>query len=70
MMTTITTSPTQPIPQSYPRRVVDGHKLPDERPPTKNELAWVEMLRAIVGDADPPPSLLAVQALRQALGGS
>jgi hypothetical protein len=34
---------------------------------TANERGWIDMLRCIAGDADPPPSLAAVQALRVAL---
>jgi hypothetical protein len=49
------------------RRVVEGFKLPSYAPPTENELAWISMLRAIVGDRDPVPTLAAVQALRVAL---
>ena len=49
------------------RRVVGGFRTPDDRPPTPNELAWLECLCTIVGDTDPPPSLVAVQALRLAL---
>jgi hypothetical protein len=49
------------------RRVVEGFKLPSILPATENERAWIEMLRCIVGDADPPPTLKAVQALRLAL---
>ncbi|MEO8243092.1 MAG: hypothetical protein ABI832_12340 [bacterium] len=50
------------------RRVVEGFKLPSTAPITDNELDWIDMLRSIVGDAVPPPSLAAVQALRMALG--
>ncbi len=46
------------------RRVVEGFKLPSTAPITPNERDWIDMLRCIVGDADPPPSLMAVQALR------
>jgi hypothetical protein len=49
------------------RRVVEGCKLPSYAQPTRNELAWISMLRAIVGDSDPVPTLAAVQALREAL---
>ncbi len=49
------------------RRVVEGCKLPSYAPPTQNELAWISMLRAIVGDRDPVPTLAAVQALRETL---
>ncbi|MEO8245193.1 MAG: hypothetical protein ABI832_23180 [bacterium] len=37
------------------RRVVEGFKLPSTAPITRNEQAWIDMLRSIVGDADPPP---------------
>ena len=49
------------------RRVVKCFKLPSTAPVTTNERDWIDMLRCIVGDADPPPSLIAVQALRVAL---
>ncbi len=49
------------------RRVVEGFKLPSYEPPTQNELAWISMLRTIVGDRDPVPTLAAVQALRETL---
>ncbi len=51
------------------RYVYEGFKLPSTDPITKNELAWVDMLRPIVGDADPSPPLAGVQALRVALMG-
>ncbi len=47
--------------------VVEGFKLPSTAPITPNERDWIDMLRCIVGDADPPPTLLGVQALRRAL---
>ena len=49
------------------RRVVEGCKRPSYAPPTRTELAWISMLRAIVGDSDPVPTLAAVQALRAVL---
>ena len=49
------------------RRVVEGFKLPSNAPLTVNERAWIDMLRMIVGDADPKPTLSAVQALTAAL---
>lgn len=49
------------------RQVLEGFKLPSTDPITGNERDWIEMLRCIVGDADPPPTVLAVQALRRAL---
>ena len=49
------------------RRVVEGFKLPSTGPITANEFAWVEDLRGIVGDADPPPASAAIQAFRRAL---
>jgi hypothetical protein len=49
------------------RRVVEGFKLLSTAAITANETAWIDMLRCIVGDADPPPTLGAVQALRVAL---
>ena len=52
------------------RRVVAGFKLPSTAPITENERAWIDMLRCIVGDDNPAPSLAAVQALRLVLLGS
>ena len=49
------------------RRVIEGFRLPASSPLTENERAWIEMLRAIVGDRDPAPTLDAVQALRRVL---
>ena len=49
------------------RRVVEGFKLPSTAPIMTNERDWIDMLRCIVGDTDPLPSLVAVQALRVAL---
>ena len=51
------------------RFVYDGFKLPSTNPITENERDWIDMLRCIVGDADPPPRLPAVQALQKALLG-
>ena len=47
--------------------VYGGFKLPSTDPITENELAWIDMLRSIVGDADPPPTCEGVLALRVAL---
>ena len=52
---------------STTRKVVEGFRVPDDRPPTWNELAWIEMLRVIAGDRDPSVTLAAIQALRRAL---
>ena len=49
------------------RRAVAGFKLPSTAPITENERAWIDMLRCIVGDADPAPTLAGVQALRRVL---
>ena len=49
------------------KRVIAGFRLPASTPLTENEHAWIEMLRAIVGDRDPAPTLDAVQALRRVL---
>ncbi len=46
------------------RRVVECFKLPSTAPITTNERDWIDMLRCIVGDADPRPSLMTAQALR------
>lgn len=34
---------------------------------TEHEKGWIEFIRLIAGDRDPPPTLAAVQALRLAL---
>ncbi len=61
-------TPASSVPHRPPRRVVHGHKLPDERLElTPNERAWIVTLRALVGDADPPPTLRGAEALRDAL---
>ena len=44
-------------------KVVAGFRLPSRAPFTVNEMAWIDMLRMIVGDADPKPTLAAVQAM-------
>ena len=44
-------------------RVVGGFKLPSTAPLSINERDWIEMLRCIVGDSDPPPILGADQAI-------
>ena len=49
------------------RLKVEGFKLPSTDPITESELAWIDMLRCIVGDADPPPTCEGVLALRVAL---
>lgn len=49
------------------RKVVEGFKLPSSAPLTRNERAWIDMLRMIAGDADPKPTLTAVQALTASL---
>lgn len=49
------------------RKVVAGFKLPSNTPLTVNERAWIDMLRMIVGDSDPKPTLSAVQALAASL---
>ena len=49
------------------RLVVEGFRLPSTAPITDNERDWIDMLRCIVGDADPSPTLPGVQALRRAL---
>jgi hypothetical protein len=49
------------------RYVYEGFKLPSTDPITENELAWIDMLRCIVGDPDPPPTCEGVLALRVAL---
>lgn len=50
-----------------PRRVIEGCRLPDDRSLTPSGRAWVEVLRVIAGDADPPVTLGAVQLLRRVL---
>ncbi|MEO7382357.1 MAG: hypothetical protein ABIV25_11535 [Paracoccaceae bacterium] len=49
------------------RRVIEGFRLPQDFPVTPNELHWVELLRAIMGEADLAPTVVSVQALRRAM---
>jgi hypothetical protein len=49
------------------RKVVGGFRTPGDRPLTSNEWGWLEMLRLLLGDADPQVTLPAVDALRRAL---
>ena len=49
------------------RLVYEGFKLPSTNPINQNERDWIDILRCIVGDADPPSRLPAVQALRRTL---
>jgi hypothetical protein len=46
-----------------------AHRLPAQSatPLTANESAWIDFLRLLSCNTDPPPTLKAVQALRQAL---
>lgn len=46
---------------------VSGFRVLRDRSVTPNELAWVEMLRAVSGHEVPGPTLKAVQALRAAM---
>lgn len=48
-------------------RTVNGFRVLRDRHVTQNELAWIEMLRAICGEDVPGPTLKAVQALRIAM---
>ena len=48
------------------RRVVEGCKLPSYAPPTQSALAWISMLKAIVDDSGQVPTLVPIQALREA----
>ena len=50
----------------HDRRVVEGFKLPSTGPITENEFAWVEMLRLVVGDDDPPPTSEAICTFQKA----
>lgn len=62
----ITTRPSGLV--GNPRRVVEGCRLPDDRPELSvNERDWIQFLRAIAGDRDPPVTLKAIQALQLAL---
>ena len=56
-----------PSMRSHPRHVIAGHRRPLDPPPTVNEQAWLEFLRDLTHDADPPVSLRMIQALRLAL---
>jgi hypothetical protein len=63
------TPATRSIPHHrHDRRVVQGHKLPDDDPVlSENERSWLTFLRDLAGDRDPPVSLAGVDALRHAL---
>lgn len=37
---------------------------------TENEMAWIEFLRLITADSDPPPTLARIQRLRALFPGS
>jgi hypothetical protein len=49
------------------RRVVEGFRLPSQQPISKNELDWIEFLRLVSRDTDPPIMLARIQALRALL---
>ncbi len=42
-------------------------RVPFVHPPTENELAWIEFLRLMFGDSDPPPTLRLVQRVAASL---
>ncbi len=48
-------------------KVVNGFRVLRDKPVTRNEMHWIEVLRAISGEEVPGPTLRAVQALRIAL---
>ena len=48
------------------KTVHEGFRLPNADPITRNERAWIELLRDISEGRDPAPSLNGIQALRQA----
>ena len=48
-------------------RIVAGFILPLDHPVTQNEMAWIEMLRAIMGIRDLTPTAASVHALSTAL---
>lgn len=45
----------RPVPGSTTRKVVNGFKLPDRSPPTKNEIAWIECPRRPRPPSHSPP---------------
>lgn len=49
-------------------KMVNGFRVLRDKPVTQNELAWIELLRAICDDEVPGPTLTAVRALRVAMG--
>lgn len=49
------------------RQVFEGVKAPSSDPITDNELAWIHLLRSVLGDDDPLPTLAGVLALGIAL---
>lgn len=53
----------------HDRRVVEGCKLPSTAPLTENERDWIDMLRSVSGDSDPPLSVAGAKALRAVMSG-
>lgn len=53
--------------KEHDRRVVEGFKLPSTAPFSQNERDWIDMLRQVAGDSDPPLTMAGVQALRAAV---
>lgn len=47
------------------RKRFQEFRVPALHPPTENELAWIEFLRLIFGDCDPPPTLRLVQGVHR-----
>ncbi len=52
---------------SSERNIYEGVKAPSTNSITENEQTWLQLLRSVVGDADPPPTLAGVLALGIAL---
>lgn len=52
---------------SSDRYIYEGVKAPLTDPLTENELAWMQLLRSVSGDADPPLTIAGVLALGIAL---
>lgn len=67
MTRTMPASPMRSTSTPDPRREVEGHRLPVDHAVTANEQGWLELVRDLSQDADPPVTLKVAQALRQAL---
>lgn len=51
----------------YCRTSVRGFRLPNEHGPTASEIRWIQLLRDLTDDGDPPVPFEAAHVLRQLL---